>query len=151
MSDFSRQHTPGLANELSPHYFNQAKLYIGANPDTRVGRPGRHQVRGSPVTVLSSSGVQHRSGALPPAADAEKWGVWGGGEEWWQRAVHPTHQVEVARMRQLSHGKYLVAGTVGDQDWLTILGWESPHLFHLLPCTFNVQTHEVAPHHRTTS
>ena len=29
------------------------------------------------------------------------------------------------------------------QDWLTLLGWERPELFHLLPCTFNVQTHEV--------
>ena len=29
------------------------------------------------------------------------------------------------------------------QDWLTLLGWERPELFHLLPCNFNVQTHEV--------
>merc|ERR1719244_2125688 len=35
--------------------------------------------------------------------------------------------------------KYMITGTVGDQDWLTVLGWEKPELFHLLPCQFNVQ------------
>ena len=28
---------------------------------------------------------------------------------------------------------------VGDQDWLTLLSWQHPHLFHHLPCNFNFQ------------
>ena len=32
---------------------------------------------------------------------------------------------------------------VGDQDWLTVLGWHRPELFHLLPCIYNVQVHQV--------
>jgi len=31
---------------------------------------------------------------------------------------------------------------VGDQDWLTVLGWHRPQLFHLLPCIYNVQVHQ---------
>ena len=27
-----------------------------------------------------------------------------------------------------------------EQDWFTLLGWEKPDLFHLLPCEYNVQT-----------
>ena len=35
--------------------------------------------------------------------------------------------------------KYMVHGTVGDQDWLTVLGWEMEELFYPLPCQYNVQ------------
>jgi len=30
-------------------------------------------------------------------------------------------------------------GSVGDQDWLTILGWLKPNLFYILPCQYNMQ------------
>ena len=29
------------------------------------------------------------------------------------------------------------------QDWLTLLSWESPDLFYLLPCEFNIQTDKL--------
>ena len=28
---------------------------------------------------------------------------------------------------------------VGDQEWVTLLSWQYPHLFHHLPCNFNFQ------------
>ena len=28
---------------------------------------------------------------------------------------------------------------LGDQDWLTLLSWQHPRLFHHLPCNFNFQ------------
>ena len=37
----------------------------------------------------------------------------------------------------------MLEGTVGDQDWLTLLAWKQPQLVHLLPCQFNVQTDQV--------
>ena len=45
-------------------------------------------------------------------------------------------------MKRLAE-KYMVQGTVGDQDWLTVLGWEMEEMFYLLPCHFNVQTDQV--------
>ena len=57
-------------------------------------------------------------------------------EEWEEELV-------VERMKEIAH-QFLFAGTVGDQDWLTVLGWVRPHLFHLLPCHYNVQLHEGA-------
>ena len=35
--------------------------------------------------------------------------------------------------------RYKFRGSVGDQDWLTMLGWERPHLFHVLGCEYNKQ------------
>ena len=55
--------------------------------------------------------------------------------EEWER------EVVVERMKEIAH-QFLFAGTVGDQDWLTVLGWVKPHLFYLLPCHYNVQLHE---------
>ena len=30
--------------------------------------------------------------------------------------------------------KYELKLSLGDQDYLTVLGWEDPHLFHILDC-----------------
>jgi len=106
----------GLGNEQSPHYLNMAKTFIEENPGTPVGSPGRYQGFNTGVALYHLGRMR---ASLEYAAE-----------------------VDVARMRQLSHKKYLMPGTVGDQDWLTLLGWERPELFHLLPCNFNVQTHE---------
>ena len=38
----------------------------------------------------------------------------------------------------------MLGGTVGDQDWLTLLAWAQPHLVYSLPCQFNVQTDQVS-------
>ena len=41
---FSETEIIGVANDLSPHYFNLAKSYREQNPETKVGSPGRFQV-----------------------------------------------------------------------------------------------------------
>jgi hypothetical protein len=107
----------GLANELSPHYLNQAQRYIAAHPGTAVGAPGRSQGFNTGVALYHLAKMR--------------------------ASKEFAAEVVTERMRDLAHYKYLVAGTVGDQDWLTVLGWESPHLFHLLHCSFNLQTHQV--------
>ena len=38
----------------------------------------------------------------------------------------------------------MLGGTVGDQDWFTLLAWAQPHLVYSLPCQFNVQTDQVS-------
>ena len=47
--------------------------------------------------------------------------------------------IRTEKMVELSD-KYLMDGLVGDQDWLTLLGWELPSLFYILPCQFNWKT-----------
>ena len=39
--------------------------------------------------------------------------------------------------------EFMLDGTVGDQDWLTLLAWAQPQLVYTLPCQFNVQTDQV--------
>ena len=50
--------------------------------------------------------------------------------------------ISVTSIKSLAE-KYNINGTVGDQDWLTTLGWELPELFYILPCEFNVQMDQV--------
>ena len=40
--------------------------------------------------------------------------------------------------------EFMLDGTVGDQDWLTLLAWAQPQLVYTLPCQFNVQTDQVS-------
>ena len=47
--------------------------------------------------------------------------------------LHPKQMVALTE-------KYQMEGLVGDQDWLTLLGWEYPEFFYMLPCQFNWQT-----------
>jgi hypothetical protein len=35
--------------------------------------------------------------------------------------------------------KHWMVGTVGDQDWMTLMGFEHPELIRILPCQFNLQ------------
>ena len=105
----------GIANDLSPHYFASSGDYRSRNPETLVGSPGRYQGFNSGVTLYNLKKMRYS-----PAYQQE---------------------VQVDRMKDLAV-KYMFAGTVGDQDWLTLLGWERPEMFHLLPCHYNVQIHE---------
>ena len=50
--------------------------------------------------------------------------------------------VDVDEMVKLEE-KYKIRGSVGDQDWLTLLSWENTQLFYTLPCEFNRQTDKV--------
>ena len=44
--------------------------------------------------------------------------------------------------------KYRVVEFIGgDQDWLTLLGWEMAELVHLLPCQYNRQVQALVNHH----
>ena len=36
-----------------------------------------------------------------------------------------------------------MVGTVGDQDWMTLMGFEHPDLIRVLACEFNLQVHPL--------
>ena len=42
--------------------------------------------------------------------------------------ISVTSSVSMKRLAE----KYMIQGTVGDQDWLTVLGWEMEDMFYLL-------------------
>ena len=46
-------------------------------------------------------------------------------------------------MARLAQKYEIVEFIGGDQDWLTLLGWEMEELVHLLPCQFNRQIQAV--------
>ena len=43
--DFTEDQVIGVANDLTPHYFDHAQDFIKQNPGTEIGSPGRFQVR----------------------------------------------------------------------------------------------------------
>ena len=84
------QSTPvGLGLELSPHYYIQALVYIKANPGTGVASPGPQQGFNTGVAL-------YHIGRMRTSLQYKK-------------------EVKVARMKKLTHDKYRMAGTVGDQ------------------------------------
>ena len=105
----------GIANDLSPHYFASSRAYRSKYPGTSVGSPGRYQGFNSGVTLYNLEKMR--------------------------KSLEYQQEVNIDRMEELAV-KYMFAGTVGDQDWLTLLGWERPEMFHVLPCQYNVQIHE---------
>ena len=42
--------------------------------------------------------------------------------------------------------KYGIMGICGDQDWLTLVGWEMEEIIHTLPCQFNRQIQAYVNH-----
>ena len=121
-SKFSRSELIGIGPDLSPHYYGMTKRYREKNPGTQIGSPGRFQGFNSGVTLYN----------LAKMRDSPEWEA----------------EVDVKRMKEIAH-QFLFAGSVGDQDWLTVLGWSRPEMFYLLPCHYNVQVHEglkVAEH-----
>ena len=89
-------------------------------------------------------GVQHGRGSVPPRTDEGEFGLRrrGGCEK---DASALPQKVPHARHRRWPGENFSVYRTWENlpQDWLTLFGWERPEFFHLLPCNFNVQTHEV--------
>ena len=112
------------------------QLFREKNPNTKIGSPGRFQVVRSELNLVShevkcantevqgfNSGVTlYHLGRMRESQD-------------WEVEVVPE------RMKEIAH-QFIFAGTVGDQDWLTVVGWVRPDLFHLLACNYNVQRHE---------
>merc|ERR1719150_3277840 len=83
-----------------------------AHPGTRVGAAGVTQGFNTGVTLYNLASMRQSA-------------------EW-------AEETQVQRMAELAD-RYVFRGSVGDQDWLTMLGWERPHLFTVLGCEYNKQ------------
>jgi len=109
---FARTELIGVANDQTPHYFQLSRKFVQENPDSLVGTPGKPQGFNTGVALYNLAKMRQ--------SEAYR------------------SMTSLASMRTLAE-KYMVHGTVGDQDWLTVLGWEMEELFYPLPCQYNVQ------------
>ena len=103
----------GVGLDLSPHYRNMVTDLAG-NTWTSLGLPGPRQGLNTGVVLFD----------LDKMRESEEIA----------RFVKPE------KVGQLLDKYGLARMSLGDQDWLTCLGWDQPHLFHILPCQFNRQT-----------
>ena len=94
----------------SPYYFGYFRDFRESHPGTHVGAAGRFQGLNTGVLLLDLE----RMRASPSYS----------------------HYSSTAGVSQLAD-KYQLGGTVGDQDWLTLLSFEKPELINILPCEFN--------------
>jgi len=114
---FSATQVLGVGLDQTPHYFKISGKYREANPGTNIGKPGDlTQGVNTGVALYSLAGMR--------------------ASEEYQRQATAEAQASLAK-------EFMLEGTVGDQDWLTLLAWKQPQLVHLLPCQFNVQTDQV--------
>jgi len=102
-----------LGPELKRYYWRRTEGFRERNPGTNVGLPGpRNQGLNSGVAIY------HLEHWRANAADLEK-------------IMKEEYYAYLTK-------KYFTGG-LGDQDLFTMLGWERPDLFYMLPCQFNVQ------------
>eukprot|EP00090_Calanus_glacialis_P002986 TRINITY_DN12176_c0_g1_i1.p1 TRINITY_DN12176_c0_g1~~TRINITY_DN12176_c0_g1_i1.p1 ORF type:complete len:327 (-),score=72.77 TRINITY_DN12176_c0_g1_i1:66-1004(-) len=113
---FSYTQLIGVANDQTPHYFKLSRNFVKQNPGSLVGNPGKLQGFNTGVALYNLAKMR---------ASKEYTSV--------------TSSVSMKKLAE----KYMIQGTVGDQDWLTVLGWEMEDMFYLLPCQFNVQMDQV--------
>ena len=101
ISDLFRQFNKFSASEVigcgvtqSPYYFSFFKSYKKIDPGTHIGGPGRYQGLNTGVLLLDLEKM--RKSVL------------------YQKTTEPDKITEMK-------GKYQLTGTVGDQDWLTLV------------------------------
>lgn len=112
----------GLAHELQPVYRHCLHKYRQQHPGTPCGEPAPHGNPGfnSGVLLIDLEAVRSSS--------TYKKFLTASGVQW---------LVE----------KYSFGGNLGDQDFYSLLSWEFPELFYVLPCTWNRQLCEWWRHH----
>ena len=103
----------GIGPDLTPHYHSVLTQYIKNNPNTSLGLPG-------PMQGFNTGVVLYRLDKM-------------------RESVLYNHYVTPGGVDQLMK-KYMFKMTVGDQDWMTNLGFSHPELFYSLPCNYNRQT-----------
>ncbi|KAH9508709.1 Xyloside xylosyltransferase 1 [Bulinus truncatus] len=112
--DFSFEQAIGIARENQPVYQNVFWEYRKNNPKTRVGEPPPDGLTGfnSGVVLLDLHKLQQSS----------------------KYNVFFTENKLITLVK-----KYHFQGHLGDQDFFTLLSFESEELFYILPCGWNRQ------------
>ena len=131
---FTEDQVLGIAQEQSPHYYNTLHKYRRKYPETKAGSLG-FQVsicinKDSILYCLQgfNAGVVLYNLAKMRASEAYKLVA---GREGMTRLAE----------------KYKVVEFIGgDQDWITLIGWEIPELVYILPCQYNRQIQAMVDH-----
>lgn len=113
-NDFSPSNLIGIAQELQPLYRHITSEYREDHPGTNVGAPPPDGYTGfnSGVVLMDLGRIRN--------------------------SILEDYLLELNRVKQLAE-KYMFQGFLGDQDYYTLLSFEHPELFHVLPCTWNRQ------------
>lgn len=109
---FTTSEILGIAQDLNPHYFLNTIAYRKKHPESGIGLPGRFQGFNSGVALFD----------LQKMRESQLY----------------NNETQLINMADLAD-EFEYDGFVGDQDWLTMLGWKHPDLFYMLPCQFNYQ------------
>ena len=113
--DFSSSNLIGTAHELQPVYKHMTYQYRNNYPHTKIGAPPPNGNPGFNSGVLLMDLARMRTSVL-----------------------YKEYLSNPAALQHLSE-KYYFRGHLGDQDFYTLLSFEHPELFYLLPCTWNRQ------------
>ena len=111
-----------------------ASDFLFLNPDSQVGSPGIYQVFRFPagLCILSFSELLVfqglNTGVVLHHLDRQR------ASPTFSSSIRIRAMEELVRTFLFQNKSY-----VGDQEWLTLLSWQHPHLFHHLPCNFNFQ------------
>ena len=112
--EFSEDQGMSIAANQSPYYYLATTAYRDLNPDTKVGQPGKYQGLNTGVVLM----------------DLEKM----------RQSDFYNKETKLESMIAL-HKSFLPSSDwgLGDQEWLTLLGWRNPSFIRQLPCQFNRQ------------
>jgi len=111
-SEFNSSNIIGVGYDLSPHYRLNLEQYRKWHPGSTLGDPGPTQGFNTGVVLFDLDRMR--------------------GSDKYNSFLDPD---EVKRVIS----KYGYHISLGDQDWFTNIGFESPDLFYRLPCQFNAQ------------
>lgn len=112
--NFSRSNVIGLAFEQQPTYMHYTTEYRKSHPLTRIGSPPPDGLPGFNSGVILMELYKIRNCDI-------------------------YNQALLSVNLQALADKYLFRGNLGDQDFFTLLSFEYPELFYVLPCTWNRQ------------
>ena len=111
---FSPTNILGLAHEQQPTYMHFTEQYRARNPETLVGGPPPIGWPGFNSGVMLAHLMRLRRSDI------------------YNRMLEPQ------ALNQLA-GKYTFQSNLGDQDFYTLLSFDYPELFYVLPCNWNRQ------------
>jgi len=113
--EFSENEVMSISNNQSPYYYLITQGYRDLHPDSKVGSPGKFQGFNTGVVLFDFDKMRNNSIYM--------------------------EETKLNKMVEL-HNLFLPAKDwgLGDQEWLTLLGWKLPQMIHHLPCQYNRQT-----------
>jgi len=119
-SNFKKSQVIGVGITMTPLYLKFTKHLRKKFPDSEFGNPGRYQGLNTGVVLLDLERMRESNTFINATTD---------------QTMHYLHH------------KYNFVGSVGDQDWLTLVSFEWPELVYILPCVFNVDEHRPGECH----